>query len=121
MARKRKRGNARPYRPGDGPGVLFQDPTYSREVYKGLAAIDVNGVRFVNESLDEEWDIEDGRIVAVTLDGTRYERVEECTLERTFDGTFNYDFKCSNCGKIHNAPRANERCPRCGARVKGAR
>lgn len=117
----RKSGNIEPCKPGEGMAVLYQSPTYSREVYRGLAAIKVGDVRFVNENLDEKWDIEDGRIVAVTLGDTRYEKVETCTMERVYDGTFNYDYRCSNCGKTHNAPRANERCPRCGAYVEEVR
>ena len=110
-----------PGKPGDGMLVLRQHPLYSGAVMRDVAAVDVGGTRFVRQDVDEEWELEDGRIVAVVLGGTRYEKVRECELEKSFDGTFNYDYTCSSCGKVHNAPRANERCPRCGAHVKGVR
>jgi len=66
---------------------------------------------------DEKWDVEDGRIVSVTLGSTRFEKVRECTLTRTHEGYPCNDYECSACGKTYCAERANEHCSRCGARV----
>lgn len=99
-------------------GVLHMSPLYAPEVYRQIDFIEVSDVLFARLQDDEKWELEDGKIVAISFGETRFEKVAECIMERTFDGTFNYDYTCSACGKTHNAPRANERCPRCGAYVR---
>ena len=44
-------------------------------------------------------------------------RRKTCTLTVEYEGYPNLDYLCSSCNKIHNAPRQNAFCPRCGARV----
>lgn len=73
------------------PGVLYQHPTYARKFYECLTAIEVYGIRF--------------------------EPVAECEMTTEFEGYPCNDYRCSACSKVHSAPRAHERCPRCGAKV----
>ena len=48
-----------------------------------------------------------------------FSRRETCTLTVEYEGSPCCDFRCSACGKVHNASRIGLFCPRCGARVKG--
>ena len=73
------------------PGVLYQHPLYTRKFYECLTAIEVQGIRFNREV--------------------------ECEMTTELEGYPCNDYRCSACGKLHTAPRANERCPRCGAKV----
>ena len=49
--------------------------------------------------------------------GAVFAKVDWCTLTVEYAGDPCNDYRCSACGKLHNAPRANAFCPRCGARV----
>ena len=77
------------------PGVIYMHQVYSKDYYEGAVAIEVMGVRF--------------------------NRARECTMTQTYAGYPCADWQCSACGKTHNAPRANEFCPRCGAIVREVR
>ena len=71
--------------------MLYQHPTYTRKFYECPTAIEVYGIRF--------------------------EPVAECEMTTEYEGYPCSDYRCSACGKVHSAPRAHERCPRCGAKV----
>lgn len=73
------------------PGVIYTHKLYSVETYERAKAIVVEGIRF--------------------------ERVRECTMQRTYYGTPCSDWTCYACGKVSNAMAPNERCSRCGAVV----
>lgn len=49
----------------------------------------------------------------------RYALERKCDMALEFEGTPCNDYRCSNCGKVHNAPRLHRYCPRCGARIRG--
>lgn len=57
-------------------------------------------------------------VSAIEIADTRFERVRECELVLEFEGAICNDYRCTCCGKVHNAPRRNSYCPRCGAKVK---
>lgn len=73
------------------PGVLYQQPLYTQKLYERITAIEVCGIRFARE--------------------------KTCSMATEFRGTPCNDYRCSACGKLHNAPRAHSYCPRCGAKV----
>ena len=75
--------------------MLYQHPTYTRKFYECPTAIEVYGIRF--------------------------EPVAECEMTTEYEGYPCSDYRCSACGKVHSAPRAHERCPRCGAKVTRGR
>jgi len=54
------------------PTVLYQHPVYSHEYYQGLLAIQVSGIRFYREDFDVIYDVENGRITGVTVDGQHF-------------------------------------------------
>lgn len=54
------------------PNVLYQHPLYSHEYYEGLLAIQVSGIRFYREDFDVIYDVENGRITGVTVDGQHF-------------------------------------------------
>lgn len=79
------------------------------------------GRPFKVDNPDEQWELEDGRIVAIQLGETRYEKVREChavrvglTEARGFNGS-SESLECSGCGKPLFA--AFRYCPSCGAKV----
>ena len=51
--------------------------------------------------------------------GAVFHRRGKCTLTVEMEGYPCNDYRCSACGKMHNAPRAGAYCPRCGAFVTG--
>ena len=73
------------------PGVLYQQPLYTQKFYESITAIEVYGIRFARE--------------------------RKCSMTTEFEGTPCNDYRCSACGKLHNAPRVHSHCPRCGAKV----
>ena len=54
------------------PGVLYQHQLYTNEYYQGLLAIQVGGVRFYREDFDVVYDVENGRVTGVTVDGQHF-------------------------------------------------
>ena len=73
------------------PGVLYVDTVYSKKVLDGVKSVVMQGLKFEKERF--------------------------CSLKVTFHGDPCNDYVCSNCGKMHNAPRSGRFCPRCGAKV----
>lgn len=55
---------------------------------------------------------------SVDIGGVRFVLERTCSMALTFKGEPCNDYTCSACGKVHNAPRVNEYCPRCGARIR---
>ena len=97
--------------------------TISRNTKHGtreLSHFEVGDRRYTDDGIDLQEHYEDGRCLAVDLDGARYARERECTLTRTYEGNPCSDWTCSECGKVHtehNMARTASYCPRCGARV----
>ena len=59
------------------------------------------------------------RLDAVIYGGAEFHRRRgTCRLVVEFEGYPCNDYRCTACGKVHNAPRANGYCPRCGAKVE---
>ena len=54
------------------PGVLYQHPLYSHEYYEGLLAIQVSGIRFYREDFEVVYDLKDGKITGVTVEGLHF-------------------------------------------------
>ena len=54
------------------PNVLYQHPLYSHEFYEGLIAIQVSGIRFYREDFEVVYDVQDGRITGVTVEGQHF-------------------------------------------------
>ena len=62
--------------------------------------------------------IESARTLRIRqLPSAVFHRRRTCTLIIRYRGYPNMDIECSCCGKIHNAPRTDRYCPRCGAWV----
>lgn len=78
--------------------------------------VELDGRRFTEDGIDLIEHYEDGRCVAVDLDGARYVRERTCDMVLTYRGFPCNDYECTACGKKHCAERASEHCPRCGAR-----
>ena len=50
-----------------------------------------------------------------------FQRRGTCVLTVEYEGYPCSDYRCSSCGKLHNAPRPGAYCPRCGAIVREVR
>lgn len=46
---------------------------------------------------------------------------ESCTMTLAYRGEPSSAYRCSACGKLHDAPRVHGFCPRCGAEVSAVR
>ena len=57
-------------------------------------------------------------VTAIVYGGVEFGRRGKCTLTVEYEGFPCNDYRCSACGKVHNGPRANAYCPRCGSRVE---
>lgn len=101
--------------------VVFKDGT-QRDLHIALAGrevslVTVDGVPYTPRDADESWEMDGGKVTAVRFGEARYELVRDCEMTLEYRGVPCSDYRCSACGKVHCAPRAPQRCPRCGARV----
>ena len=104
-------------------GGLRPSPLSFPRVVNGVKrvadTVDIDGETFGRQPEDETWHMRSGRIVAIERDGLVYALRETCTMTQEYAGYPCSDFRCSACGKVHNAPHADEFCSRCGAMVVG--
>ena len=56
-------------------------------------------------------------IGAISYGGIEFTRRGKCVLTVEHEGYPCNDYRCSACGKVHNAPRPGSYCPRCGCLV----
>lgn len=102
--------------------VVFKDGT-QRDLHIALAGrevslVTVDGVPYTPRDADESWEMEGGRVTAITFGGTRYSEDAGCEMTLEYRGVPCSDYRCSSCGKVNCAPTAPQHCSRCGARVE---